>query len=77
MPDSSASERIATARAIAEALVGIPIVVTQQVVQNVGDLRLNDETTVAQRVAQLRSLGEMVVKVGVRQARSRFGRSRP
>lgn len=74
--ETAVNERLATARAIVEALVGIPIVVTQQVVQNVGDVRLNDETTVAQRVSQLRNLGEMVVKVGVRQARARFDRNR-
>ncbi len=74
---TTVNERVATARAIVEALVGIPIVVAQQVVQNVGDVRLNDETTVAQRVSQLRNLGEMVVKVGVRQARARFDRNRP
>lgn len=74
---TAVNERLATARAIVDAFVGIPIVVTQQVVQNVGDVRLNDETTVAQRVSQLRSLGEMVVKVGVRQARARFDRNRP
>lgn len=76
MADSSINDRLATARAIAEALVGIPIVLSQQLVQNIGDVRLNDETTVAQRVGQLRSLGEMVVRVGVRQARQRFGGSR-
>ena len=73
MASSSFNERMATARAVAEALIGIPIVVSQQVVQNIGDVRINDDTTVAQRVAQLRSLGEMVVRVGVRQARQRFG----
>lgn len=76
MADSSINDRLATARAVAEALVGIPIVLSQQLVQNIGDVRLNDETTVAQRVGQLRSLGEMVVRVGVRQARQRFGGSR-
>lgn len=75
--ESAFNERLATARAIIDALVGIPIVVTQQVVQNVGDVRLNGDTTVAQRVSQLRNLGEMVVKVGVRQVRARLDGNRP
>lgn len=75
--DSAFNERLATARAIVDALVGIPIVVTQQVVQNLGDVRLNGETTVAERVSQLRNLGEMVVKVGVRQLRARLDGNKP
>lgn len=76
MDDSSLRGRVATTRAVAEALVGIPIVLGQQVVQNIGDVRLGNDTTVAQRLAQLRALGEMVVRLGVRQARSRIDRER-
>jgi len=66
-------ERLASAKAIVEALVGVPIVVTQQIIQNIGDVHLNRETTVAQRVAQLRSLGEMVVRMGSREVGKRLG----
>ena len=71
------NERLASAKAIAEALVGIPIVVTQQAIQNVGDLKIGGDTTLAQRVAQLRALGEMMVRLGAREAGKRFGGRRP
>jgi hypothetical protein len=71
------NERLASAKAIAEALVGIPIVVIQQAVQNVGDLRVGGDTTLAQRVAQLRTLGEMTVRLGAREAGQRLGGRRP
>ncbi|MFM1837533.1 MAG: hypothetical protein ACO3FT_06305 [Ilumatobacteraceae bacterium] len=71
----SASERIATAKAIAEAIVGVPIVLAQQVIQNVGDIKLDGDVTLQQRISQLRSLGEMTVRFGSRGLRSRFGGS--
>jgi hypothetical protein len=69
----SVNERLASARAILEALVGVPIVVTQQIIQNIGDVHLNRETTVAQRVSQLRALGQMAVRMGSREVGKRFG----
>ena len=77
MDRSDLDARVASAKAIAEALVGIPIVVTQQVIQNVGDLKVGGDTTVAQRVAQLRALGEMMVRLGAREAAKRLGGCRP
>ncbi len=77
MDRSDLDARVASARAIAEALVGIPIVVTQQVIQNVGDLKVGGDTTVAQRVGQLRALGEMMVRLGAREAAKRLGGRRP
>ena len=70
---SGINERIASAKAIAEAIVGVPIVVTQQIIQNIGDVHLSKDVTVAQRVAQLRSLGEMVVRMGTRELGKRIG----
>jgi len=52
-------------------------VVIQQAVQNVGDLRVGGDTTLAQRVAQLRTLGEMTVRLGAREAGQRLGGRRP
>ena len=49
MPESR-DERIASAKAIAEALVGVPIVLAQQVLQNIGDVSVGNNVTVAQRV---------------------------
>lgn len=69
----SVDERLASAKAIAEALVGVPIVITQQLLQNIGDIHLNRDTTVAQRLAQLRTLGEMAVRLGSREVGKRFG----
>jgi hypothetical protein len=69
----SVDERLASAKAIAEALVGVPIVLTQQLLQNIGDIHINRDTTVAQRLAQLRTLGEMAVRIGSREAGKRFG----
>jgi len=69
----SVNERLASAKAILEALVGVPIVVTQQIIQNIGDVHLNRETTVAQRVTQLRALGQMAVRMGSREVGKRFG----
>ena len=69
----SVDERLASAKAIAEALVGVPIVITQQLLQNIGDIHVNRDTTVAQRLAQLRTLGEMVVRLGSREVGKRFG----
>ncbi|MFM8015948.1 MAG: hypothetical protein ACKPCO_07730, partial [Actinomycetota bacterium] len=60
-----------------EALVGVPIVVTQQIIQNIGDVHLNRETTVAQRVTQLRALGEMTVRMGSRAVGKRLGGRQP
>jgi len=77
MDRSDLDARVASARAIAEALVGIPIVVTQQVIQNVGDLKVGGDTTVTQRVGQLRALGEMMVRLGAREAAKRLGGRRP
>jgi uncharacterized protein YciW len=72
MADSN-NERLASAKAIAEALVGVPIVITQQIVQRVGDIGVGRDTTLAQRVAQLRTLGEMTVRLGTRELGKRFG----
>jgi len=69
----SINERLASAKAIAEALVGVPIVLSQQLVQNIGDIKLGGEVTVGQRIAQLRSLGEMTVRFGTRELGKRFG----
>ena len=69
----SVEERLASAKAIAEALVGVPIVLTQQLLQNIGDVKGDSTTTVAQRVNQLRMLGEMTVRLGSRELSKRFG----
>jgi hypothetical protein len=69
----SVNERLASAKAVAEALVGVPIVLSQQLVQNIGDIKLGGEVTVGQRIAQLRSLGEMTVRFGTRELGKRFG----
>jgi hypothetical protein len=69
----SVEERLASAKAIAEALVGVPIVLTQQLLQNIGDVKVDSTTTVAQRVNQLRMLGEMTVRLGSRELSKRFG----
>jgi hypothetical protein len=53
--------------------VGVPIVITQQIVQRVGDIGVGRDTTLAQRVAQLRTLGEMTVRLGTRELGKRFG----
>ena len=71
MPESR-DERIASAKAIAEALVGVPIVLAQQVLQNIGDVSVGNNVTVAQRVNQLRALGEMTVRFGTREISKRF-----
>lgn len=75
MPDSF-DERIASAKAIAEALVGVPIVVTQQVLQNLGDVTVGNNVTVAQRLSQLRALGEMTVRFGTREISKRISGNR-
>jgi hypothetical protein len=67
------NERLASAKAIAEAMIGVPIVVAQQIVQNVADLRIGRDTTVAARVNQLRMLGEMTVRLGSRELARRLG----
>ena len=69
----SINERLASAKAMAEALVGVPIVLSQQLVQNIGDIKLGGEVTVGERIAQLRSLGEMTVRFGTRELGKRFG----
>lgn len=69
----SVEERLASAKAIAEAMVGVPIVLTQQLLQNIGDVRISRDTTVAQRVTQLRTLGEMAVRLGSREISKRLG----
>jgi hypothetical protein len=69
----SNNERLSSAKAIAEALVGVPIVITQQMLQRVGDIGVGRDTTLAQRVAQLRTLGEMTVRLGTRELGKRFG----
>jgi hypothetical protein len=51
----------------------VPIVLSQQLVQNIGDIKLGGEVTVGQRIAQLRSLGEMTVRFGTRELGKRFG----
>lgn len=66
-------ERFASARAIVEAMVGVPIVIAQQTIQNIGDVKLGSDVTVAQRVAQLRTLGEMAVRLGSREIGRRLG----
>ena len=71
MPESR-DEHIASARAIAEALVGVPIVLAQQVLQNIGDVSVGNNVTVAQRVNQLRALGEMTVRFGTREFSKRI-----
>jgi len=75
MPDTppQVNERLASARAIAEAMIGVPIVVAQQILQNVGDLRIGSDTKVASRVNQWRMLGEMTVRLGSREIARRFG----
>lgn len=75
MPDSF-DERIASAKAIAEALVGVPIVVTQQMLQNLGDVTVGNNVTVAQRLSQLRALGEMTVRFGTREISKRISGNR-
>ncbi|MEY3615710.1 MAG: hypothetical protein RLZZ518_711 [Actinomycetota bacterium] len=75
MPQSF-DERKASAKAIAEALVGVPIVITQQVLQNIGDVHVGNNTTVAQRVTQLRTLGEMAVRMGSQALAKRIGGQR-
>ena len=69
----SVEERLASAKAIAEAMVGVPIVLTQQVLQNIGDVKVGNDTTVAQRVNQLRMLGEMTMRLGSREISKRLG----
>ena len=71
MPESR-DERIASAKAIAEALVGVPIVLAQQVLQNIGDVSVGNNVTVAQRLNQLRTLGEMTVRFGTREISKRI-----
>lgn len=73
MAQDSINERLASAKAIAEALVGVPIVLSQQLIQNIGDIKLGGNITVEQRVAQLRSLGEMTVRFGTRELSKRIG----
>ena len=73
MPESR-DERIASAKAIAEALVGVPIVLAQQVLQNIGDVSVGNNVTVAQRLNQLRALGEMTLRFGTREISKRFSR---
>ena len=68
----SYNERLASAKAIVEALVGVPIVLTQQIAQHVGDLAVGNDTTLAQRLTQLRTLGEMTVRLGSREMGKRF-----
>ena len=76
MSSPSRSERLASAKAIAEALVGVPIVLTQQVLQNLGDIGVGENTTLAQRLNQLRMLGEMTVRFGSREMGKRIGGQR-
>lgn len=76
MSSPSRSERLASAKAIAEALVGVPIVLTQQVLQNLGDISVGENTTLAQRLNQLRMLGEMTVRFGSRELGKRIGGQR-
>jgi hypothetical protein len=71
MPESF-DERIASAKAIAEALVGVPIVLAQQVMQNLGDISVGSNVTVVQRLSQLRALGEMTVRFGTREISKRI-----
>ncbi|MEY3575190.1 MAG: hypothetical protein EBU98_07530 [Actinobacteria bacterium] len=72
MADST-NERVASAKAIAEALIGLPIVVSQQIVQRIGDIGVGRDATLAQRLSQLRTLGEMTVRLGTREVGKRFG----
>ncbi len=76
MSSPSRNERLASAKAIAEALVGVPIVLTQQVLQNLGDISVGENTTLAQRLNQLRMLGEMTVRFGSRELGKRIGGQR-
>ncbi|MBJ7504816.1 MAG: hypothetical protein JHC86_03410 [Ilumatobacteraceae bacterium] len=76
MSSPSRNERLASAKAIAEALVGVPIVLTQQVLQNLGDISVGENTTLAQRLSQLRMLGEMTVRFGSRELGKRIGGQR-
>ncbi|NQW68477.1 MAG: hypothetical protein HQ454_04160 [Acidimicrobiaceae bacterium] len=76
MSSPSRSERLASAKAIAEALVGVPIVLAQQVLQNLGDISVGENTTLAQRLSQLRMLGEMTVRFGSRELGKRIGGQR-
>jgi hypothetical protein len=71
MPESF-DERIASAKAIAEALAGVPIVFAQQVMQNLGDISVGSNVTVVQRLSQLRALGEMTVRFGTREISKRI-----
>jgi len=71
MPESF-DERIASAKAIAEALVGVPIVLAQQVIQNLGDVTVGNNVTLVQRLTQLRALGEMTVRFGTREISKRL-----
>lgn len=70
---AATNERLASARAIAEALIGVPIVLSQQLMQNIGDIKVSNDVTLEQRIAQLRNLGEMTVRFGTRQLGKRFG----
>ena len=72
----SFNERKASAKAIAEAIVGVPIVITQQVLQNIGDVHVGNNITVAQRLTQLRALGEMTVRLGSNALAKRMGGQR-
>jgi len=76
MSSPSRNERLASAKAIAEALVGVPIVLTQQVLQNLGDISVGENTTLAQRLSQLRMLAEMTVRFGSRELGKRIGGQR-
>lgn len=67
-------EQLSSVKAVAEALIGVPIVITQQVLQNIGDVHVGGNTTVAQRLTQLRLLGEMAVRIGSREVGKRIGR---
>lgn len=71
MSDSN-NERLASVRAVAEALVGVPIVITQQIVQRLGDIGVGHDTTLAQRLAKLRSLGELTLRLGTREVGKRL-----
>ena len=71
MPESF-DARIASAKAIAEALVGVPIVLAQQVIQNLGDVTVGNNVTLVQRLTQLRALGEMTVRFGTREISKRI-----
>lgn len=73
MTQAATNERLASAKAIAEALIGVPIVLSQQLMQNIGDIKVSNDVTLEQRIAQLRNLGEMTVRFGTRQLGKRFG----